>query len=220
MMQQAGRLIVAMLLAGFTNLPLSLAGPAFAQAKPGLQDMLFDDPDAPVAGNPRGDITIVAFLDYNCPFCRRSTADLDRYVASDPNIRVVYKDWPILAPSSVVAARIALAAKWQEKYVEVHNALMRMKGRPATQNEINQAVHAAGADIDRLNKDLETHADEIAALLKRNLAEADALQLEGTPVFLIGPFKEPQALDFEGFKQVVSDARDYLKSKPAAGAGK
>jgi len=80
-------------LAAFAPLLLVvLTLPANAQKKPDLMQMLLHDPDAPIAGNPDGDVAIVAFLDYNCPFCRRSTPQLDKFIASDPNVKVIYKD--------------------------------------------------------------------------------------------------------------------------------
>jgi len=78
------------------------------------REMILNDPDAPIGGNPKGDVTIVAYLDYNCPFCKKSTPDLDRIVKEDGKIRLVYKDWPILFPTSIYGAQLALAAKIQE----------------------------------------------------------------------------------------------------------
>lgn len=188
--------------------------PALAQGEPGqkpraadLAKMVLHDPDAPVAGNPDGDVTIVAFEDYNCPFCRRSTPQLAAFIASDPKVRVVFKDWPILSEASVMEAKVALAAKYQGKYRQAHEALMAIDVRPATKQAVKAAVEKAGIDVDRLNKDLAAHNEDINALLLRNVAEADALGLKGTPVFLIGPFKMAQELDEAGFRQVVADAR-------------
>ncbi|MDR3463268.1 MAG: DsbA family protein [Beijerinckiaceae bacterium] len=172
-----------------------------------LEAALLHDPTCPIAGNPNGDVTIVAFIDYNCPYCKRSDGGLTALIARDPKVRVVYKDWPILTKSSVKAAKIAIAAAWQGKYSEVHQALMRMNARPATDEDISQAVLASGIDISRLNRDLDDRDDEIVALLKRNMAEADALGLQGTPVFIIGDTVVANALDAAGFKDAVTKAR-------------
>lgn len=183
---------------------------AIAAAKPpvlSLKDALMHDAASPNIGNPDGDVVIVAFVDYNCPLCRKSEADLDALLADDPKIRVIYKDWPILAKTSVAAAKVAIAAAWQGKYAEVHKALMRMNARPATDADISQAVIASGVDVTRLNKDLNTRDGEIVALLKRNIQEADALQLKGTPVYLIGPFITASPLDLPQFKKIVADSR-------------
>ncbi len=178
-----------------------------ASSATSLQSALLHDPASPILGNPNGDVTIVAFTDYNCPYCRKSDSNLSALIDTDPKVRVVYKDWPILAKSSVTAAKIAIAAQWQGKYAEVHTALMRMNARPATDEDISRAVVASGIDVPQLNRDLDQRDGEIVALLKRNIAEADALQLKGTPVYVIGPFIEADALDAAGFRQVVEDAR-------------
>ena len=180
---------------------------AEAQQNNDLVARVLDDPATPIGGNPKGDIAIVAFLDYNCPYCRRATPELDKFVASDPKVKVIYKDWPILAPSSIVAAKVAIAANYQGKYQMAHDALMAIKLRPATLPAIKAAVRAAGIDIARLDKDLAAHNDDIGALLQRNIAEADALHLQGTPVFLVGPYLIAGGLDEAGFRDAVARAR-------------
>lgn len=193
------------IIAGSVALPVAVQ-PASAQRAAITTDQILNDPDAPVGGNQKGDVTIVAFLDYNCPFCKKSAPDLDRIVRDDGNIRLVYKDWPILAETSIYGAQLALAAKYQGKYETVHRALMGIPGHGIGRDKMAEAVRASGVDRDRLNRDLATHAADIEALLKRNLAQAGALGLQGTPTYLIGPFKT-STLDYAGFKQVVSDAR-------------
>ncbi|MHB2205336.1 DsbA family protein [Methylobacterium sp. CM6257] len=181
------------------------AGQAFAE---GIDaNAILNDPEAPVSGNAKGDLTIVAFLDYNCPFCKKSEPDLLRLVKSDGRIRLVHKDWPILGDASVYGAQLALAAKYQGRYDAVHRALMAIPGRRISKERMLEAVSAAGADMARLEEDGKAHQGEIAALLQRNLDQADALGLQGTPVFLIGPLKVAAALDYDGFKQAAAQAR-------------
>lgn len=175
-------------------------------------EAILRDPAAPTAGNPKGDVTVVAFLDYNCPFCKKAAPDLERAVKEDGRIRLVYKDWPILAESSVVAAQLALAANYQGKYVLAHTTLMNLPGRASTER-MSEALAKAGIDRNRLAKDLKAHAGEIGALLKRNNEQAEALGLPGTPVYLVGPFKVAAALDYQGFKDVVQDARARAAEK-------
>jgi protein-disulfide isomerase len=170
-------------------------------------EAILNDPDAPVAGNPQGDVTIVAFLDYNCPFCKKTAADLQRFVATDGKVRLVYKDWPILTKASVYGARLALAAKYQGKYDVVHAALMRIRGRGTSEESMLAAVKSSGVDMNTLQNDLDAHAADIAAILKRNMGQANALGLQGTPVYLIGPFKIAAALDYNGFEKAVSEFR-------------
>ncbi|AYO83081.1 DsbA family protein [Methylobacterium brachiatum] len=178
---------------------------AFAQ---GIDpNAILNDPEAPVSGNPNGDLTIVAFLDYNCPFCKKAEPDLLRLVKSDGHIRLVHKDWPILGEASVYGAQLALAAKYQGRYDDVHRALMGIPGRKISKERMLEAVSASGIDMARLEADRTSHQGEIAALLQRNLDQADALGLQGTPVFLIGPLKVAAALDYDGFKQAVAQAR-------------
>ncbi|WP_428032041.1 DsbA family protein [Ancylobacter sp.] len=169
-------------------------------------DALLNDPKTPTFGNPKGDVTIVAFFDYNCGYCRKSLPELERLVAEDGKIRLVYKDWPILAESSVVAAQLALAANFQGQYLAAHKTLMKLPGKSTTER-MSEALADAGIDRARLAKDLKAHAGDIGALLKRNNAQAEALGLPGTPVYLVGPFKVAAALDYQGFKDVVEDAR-------------
>ena len=175
-------------------------------------DAILNDPDAPVGGDPKGDVFIVAFLDYNCPFCKKSAPALARTVAADGHIKLVYKDWPILTPASTDGARMALAAKYQDKYEAAHTALMALKGRSSPER-MREAIAAAGLDMAKLDQDLAAHGAEISALLKRNLDQADALGLQGTPVYLIGPFKAAAALDDDGFKRAVAQARARQKGQ-------
>lgn len=170
------------------------------------KEMILNDPAAPVAGNPRGDLTIVAFLDYNCPFCKKTAPDLDRIVKEDGKIRLVYKDWPVIRPTSIDGAKMALAAKYQGKYDVAHHALMGIPGVGISKEKMRQGLQAAGIDMARLDADMKAKATEIDAIIKRNMAQADAIGLQGTPAYLVGPF-QTSTLDYQGFKQVVADAR-------------
>ena len=184
-----------------------LARPAQAQDKAISVDAILNDPEAAVGGNPKGDVTIVAFVDYNCPFCKKSAPDLERLVKADGKIRLVYKDWPILTPSSIHGAQLALAAKYQGKYEQVHHALMGIPGMKISKEKMTEAVQSSGLDMERLNADLKQHGADIQSLIQRNLDQADALGLSGTPVYLIGPFEASGALTYEQFRKAVADAR-------------
>ena len=170
-------------------------------------EMILADPEAPIAGNPDGDLTIVDFFDYNCPFCKDSAVHLERLVNADGRIRLVYKDWPVLAPTSIIGAKLALGAKYQGKYLAAHHALMNIPGYGISQQQMVEALRKAGLDMNRLDADVKANAAAITGLLERNLAIADAIGLQGTPGFLVGPFKVNQALTYEGFQQVVAEAR-------------
>ena len=170
-------------------------------------DAILRDPDAPEAGNPKGNTTIVTYFDYNCPFCKKSEPDLEKVVHDDGKIRLVYKDWPILTEASVYGAQIALGAKFQGKYQAAHDALMAIPGRGVSKDQMRDAVEAAGVDMPKLQGDLQSHGDAITALLRRTLSQAEAMGLQGTPVYLIGPYKVAAALDADAFKKVVAQAR-------------
>ncbi len=202
-------LMPAIALAPLLPSPPSLT-PAFAEGVDA--NAILNDPGAPVSGNPKGNLTIVAFVDYNCPFCKKSEVDLLRVVKSDGQIRLVHKDWPILSDASVYGAQLALAAKYQGRYDEVHRALMAIPGRKIPKERMLEAVSASAVDMARLEADRTAHAADIAALLQRNLDQADALGLQGTPVYLIGPLKVAAALDYENFKQAVAQARGKGRS--------
>jgi protein-disulfide isomerase len=164
------------------------------------------DPDVPVAGNPQGDITIVEWSDYNCPYCRKLEPELRQVVQDDGKVRLVLKDWPILGPVSVKAARIALAARFQDKYHQAHDAMMGVSSR-LTEPRIDELLASAGIDMDRLRNDLAARAKSIDAILKRNNAQAEAFGFNGTPSFIVGKYRVPGALSMAEFEQVIADAR-------------
>lgn len=189
------------------------AGLALGQQADASKDMILNDPAAPVSGNPKGDLTIVAYLDYNCPWCKKTAPILDRVVKEDGKIRLVYKEWPVIRPTSIDGAVMALAANFQGKYDPAHHALMGLPGSNLTKDQMRQALQAAGIDMGRLDADIATHQEGILAHIKRNMAQGDALELAGTPAFLIGPFRT-STLDYDGFKQAVSDARARQAQRP------
>ncbi|MET3793595.1 protein-disulfide isomerase [Aquamicrobium terrae] len=197
--------------AALALMALAAAGivtPAQASADDGLStEMILNDPADPKAGNAKGDVTIVYFFDYNCPFCKKTVDPLNKVVRADGKVRLVYKDWPILTSASIYGARLALAAHRQGRYGEAHHALMAIKGGRVEEDRMRKAVAGAGLDMARLEHDMKAKDAEITALLQRHGAQADALGLAGTPVFLIGPFLVASALDEAGFRQVISDAR-------------
>lgn len=181
---------------------------ATAQNNDLSREMILNDPAAPVTGNPKGDVTIVSFFDYNCPYCKRTVNPLDKVMAEDGKIRLVYKDWPILTESSVIGAKLALAANYQGKYDEVHRALMNLAGGRVTADQMRKAVYSTKIDVKRLERDLKSKDAEISKLLQRNNAQAEGLGLQGTPVFLIGQFIVASPLDEEGFRDVIENVRN------------
>lgn len=177
----------------------------------------FDDPRAPSAGNEVGDVTIVAYLDYNCPICKQTAEDLRRFVEEDGGIRLVYKDWPVLGGPSIHGAKLALAAMYQGHYETAHRALMALRGGRISEARMDAAVEAGGVDMERLRRDLAVHGDEISRILARNTVEAASLGLSGTPAYLIDRVRA-HSLDRAGFRLVVDDVRRRRREQPAPGA--
>ncbi|MGJ4964018.1 DsbA family protein [Bradyrhizobium sp. HKCCYLRH3061] len=164
------------------------------------------DPDAPVLGNAAGDIAIVEWFDYNCPYCRKLDPELQQVIHDDGKVRWVLKEWPILGPTSVVAARMALACKYQDKYARAHDALIGVSSK-LTEPRIDELLAEAGVDIDRAKRDLAANAKAIDAMLARNDKQARGLRFRGTPSFIVGKFRVPGVLTMAQFEQVIADAR-------------
>jgi len=170
------------------------------------QDELVRDPKSPEGGNPAGDVTIVEFFDYRCPYCKQVEPTLEALLKEDGRIRVVYKEFPILGPESMIASRVSLAALKQspQKYARLHTALMSAKGE-LSEDSILKAAEAAGLDVARIKTDM--NGREIDALIKRNYDLAEALNIRGTPAFIIGHEMTPGAVDLPIFQKMVADAR-------------
>ncbi len=178
---------------------------AWAQGEPSEAAVL-RDPDNPVFGNPDGDITIVEWFDFNCPYCRKLEPELRQVVQDDGKVRLVLKDWPILGPVSVVAARTALACKYQGKYDKAHDALIGVSSK-LTEPRIPELLAGAGVDVDRAKKDLAANAKAIDGMLARNNETAEGLGFRGTPSFIVGKFRVPGVLTMDQFEQAIADAR-------------
>jgi len=179
---------------------------ASAQGREPSEAAVLHDPDNPVFGNSDGDIAIVEWFDFNCPYCRKLEPELRQVVQDDGKVRLVLKDWPILGPVSVAAARMALACKYQDKYMQAHDALIGVSSR-LTEPRIDEILADAGIDLDRAKHDLVANGKAIDAMLARNNAQAEALNFRGTPSFIVGKFRVPGALTIEQFEQVIADAR-------------
>jgi protein-disulfide isomerase len=165
---------------------------------------IFDDPATPVGGNPGGDVSIVEFFDYRCPYCKQVLPALQALLNEDKKLRFVYKEMPVLGSQSVTAAHAALAAQRQGKYEAFHSAMMATKGQ-ITEDTVYKVAGSVGIDVDQLKKDMTS--PEIAQAVKANLALADALNIHGTPGFIIGNHIVPGALDLDALKDMIADAR-------------
>ena len=165
---------------------------------------LVDDPNAPVRGNPSGDVTLVEFFDYRCPYCRQVEPFIQALMKNDPGLRVVEKEFPILGPASVYAARVALAAYKQGKHEQFHNAVMS-KISNVDEATLLKLAEGEGLDLDRLKTDM--NSPEVDAEIKRTTEIANALRLSGTPAFIVGTELIPGATDLETLQSLLDEAR-------------
>jgi len=168
------------------------------------QSELLRDPDSPVAGNPDGDVTIVEFSDYQCPYCKRAHAAVQSVVAADGKVKVVYKDLPILGEPSRIAAVAALAARSQGKHIALHNALMEYAGK-IDRDKIMEIAASVGLDMAKLQQDMDD--PKVKQIIERNMALGSALGVRGTPAFVVGNQFVPGAVDADALKQLIADAR-------------
>lgn len=171
-------------------------------------DVLYRDPDAPVAGNPKGDVTVVEFFDYNCGYCKRGFADLAQLIKDDPKVRVVFRELPILSKGSEEAAQVALAARMQGKYWEFHSAMIQYKGQADMASALKLA-EKAGLDMNRLKADIKS--DAVAKEIKTVRDLAQTLGINGTPHFLVGDRSIPGAPQ-DLLAQLKSDIAEIRKS--------
>jgi protein-disulfide isomerase len=188
---------------------LGLAKPALAHDDHDTvltEALVLRDPDVPVIGNPNGDISIVEWYDYNCPYCRKVAPELRQVVEDDGKVRLVLKDWPILGEVSKLSARLVLAAKYQDKFLPAHEALIGVSSR-LTEPRVRELLAGAGVDMDRLKKDLAANSKTIDAILARNNDQALAFEFRGTPSFIVGKYRVPGVLSINEFEQVIADAR-------------
>ncbi|MEQ8229306.1 MAG: DsbA family protein [Rhodospirillales bacterium] len=176
-----------------------------AQIIAARNDEIFNDPATPVGGNPEGDVSLVEFFDYNCPYCRRVAPTLVEIEKDDAKLRFVYKEWPILGPNSEFAARAALASRSQGKYVEFHKGLMLASGL-MNESKVLKVAAQVGLDVDRLRQDME--APEITTLIERNRELARALRITGTPSFVIGDQLLRGAADAEVIRGYIREERE------------
>ncbi len=173
---------------------------------------LIDPKTSAIVGNPQGDVTIIEFMDYNCGFCKKALEDVRALTKEDPKLKVVIKDFPILGPDSVEASRVAVAAMAQlqgPKYFDFHNKLMATKGRINAAKALDVAKEA-GADIERLKKDMES--PQTRAVIEDTVALGDRLGLTGTPAFILGEEVVFGAVGVPALKQKIDSVRKCGKA--------
>jgi protein-disulfide isomerase len=157
-----------------------------------------------MAGNPKGDVTLVVFFDFACPYCRQGHADVAKLIASDPNVRVVFRDFPVLSPASDEAAMAALSAAQQGRYQKFHDAMFETPGK-VTHERTVAIVRSSGLDEMKTARDLNSPA--LKAEIKKNLDLGRALGLTGTPSYVVGNQILAGAVGLDQLKDAVAAAR-------------
>lgn len=186
-----------------------------AQATKAIADnraLIFDSPRGPYFGNPKGDVTLVEFFDYNCGYCRRALSDVIKLTKNDPKLKIVLKELPLLGPQSLEAAKIAIAARMQDpntKYFVFHTSLMSGRGQIGKDQAL-QAAKAAGYDMTRLQKD--SQGPEVTATLQESKHLMDSLGINGTPTFVIGNEMVVGAVPYEELKGAIDSVRKCGKA--------
>ena len=171
-------------------------------------EVIFNSPRGVIVGNRDGDVNFVEFFDYNCGYCKHAMADMLTLMKSDPKLRVVLKEFPVLGPSSVEAAQVAVAVRMQDpsgkKYLDIHQKLLNGRGQ-ADKARAMAAAKEAGVDMARLEKDLTS--PEINATLNENFKLAEEMGLNGTPSYVIGKDVVVGAVGAPGLAKKISEAR-------------
>jgi protein-disulfide isomerase len=170
------------------------------------RDSVLRDPAVPVLGNPHGDVSLVEYFDYQCPYCKTVASEIDKLSDEDGKIRLVFKDWPILGEPSRQAAKLVLAAQYQGKYEDAHRAVISMTGR-LTSERLLATLESRGVNLVQIQTDLEKHRETIDGLLARNDAQAKAFGFRGTPSFIIGTFRVPGVPTGDQFRRIIADVR-------------
>jgi protein-disulfide isomerase len=165
---------------------------------------VFNDPQSPVGGNAKGDVTMVEFFDYRCPYCKMVEPKLEQLLGEDRELRFVYKEFPILGADSETASRAALASVKQGKYEALHRALMALKGQ-VDEEAVMKTAASVGLDTKRLAQDMKS--PEIERALQANFDLADALDIHGTPAFIVGDQIVASAIGISTMKDMIDAAR-------------
>lgn len=171
----------------------------------GLQDEIYNDPDHVVLGNPDGDVTLVEMFDYNCGYCRGAVGDMVALLDSDPDLRIILKEFPILSQESVEAARIAVAAKRAGiDYLQFHTALFTSRGKVDKQAALDAA---AAQGLNPVSVELAAQGKDVDAVIERSYQIAQAVGTTGTPTYIIGDEVIPGAVGLDGLKQRIANIR-------------
>lgn len=165
---------------------------------------LYQNESSPQVGNPNASVTIVEFFDYNCGYCKRALADLVELLDEDSDLRIVFKEVPILSPTSREAARWAIAANKQGKYFAYHQLLMNHSGQ-TDEATLESLAKQAGLDVDQLKKDKDS--SEVDAIIDKNLEYMEKFGIRGTPSFVVGDELLRGFVGKDALKEIIAAAR-------------
>ena len=169
---------------------------------------IFNSPHQVVLGNPQGNVTMVEFFDYNCGFCKRALPDMLELLKTDPDLKFVLKEFPVLGPGSVEAAHVAVAARMQDssgkKYIEFHQKLLGGRG-PADKARALAVAKEVGFDMPRLEKDMDS--DEVKKTIDEDMKLADALGVSGTPSYVVGDEVVVGAVGLDDLREKIKAER-------------
>jgi protein-disulfide isomerase len=195
------------LLAVLLLTPATLLAAEPHKAPATIVSALAQPPLMPAAGAKDADVTIVEFFDYNCPFCKKTAPELQKLLHVDPKVRILYKEWPIFGDVSEYAARSAIAANWQGKFLIAHDALIGSAHDLDVTAQVDAILEGVGVNLTQLARDRTAHATEITAILSRDAQEAAALGFRGTPGIVIGRQLLPRSLTLKELQQLTQSAR-------------
>jgi protein-disulfide isomerase len=165
---------------------------------------IFHNPMDAIVGNAKGDVTVVEFMDYNCGWCKKSVKEMQSLIASDKNVRIVMKEFPIFGEGSEYAARAALASVKQNKYWELHQAMFASEVK-ITPEVVDQIAKEQGLDVAKMKTDMK--AAEIDATIKKNQALAQSLALTGTPGFVVDSNLIPGYTELANLQAMLAKTR-------------
>ena len=177
---------------------------ALDQAVAARANALVTGPGSQVLGNPQGDVTIIEFFDYTCPFCKAAEPRLQQLLKDDRNVKLAVIEFPILTPVSIIAAKVSLASVRQGKYASFHQAVLGFRGQ-LTEDAIFDVAKEVGLDVERLRRDM--NAPEIADAIIGNFNQARALRVTTTPTFIIGNRMVTESSATLDFAKAVAAAR-------------
>jgi protein-disulfide isomerase len=213
-------MLLAAAIAAVAIPPVSAAPAATPSEQASLEEQrrwFTEDEVAPTVKPANYDVTIVEYMDYQCPYCRASHGPLKQLLAKDKKVRVIFRDWPVFGPASEAAALTAIASNYQGKYLAMHAALMETP-LPLDKDKIRAAARKAGVDWDRLQKDMTAHSEEIEDLFQRNSEQAEMIGLQGTPGFIIGNVQSFGGMTLKQLETSVANARKASPGHPRSGA--